>query len=266
MIGFNHLGRLGRHGNQMFQYAALRGIAANNNTNFCLPKYDTEADDGLGNMLKTELFDCFKMKSVSDFNLQLIDSKRPIVPESGFNFDEKVFNCGDWVSLWGFFQSEKYFKNVEETIRRDFEFHDEIFKPCDDMMQGFLEGGRVVGLHIRRTDYLTNPNHHFVGLDYYKEALSKFPKDAQVIVFSDDSKWCLEQELFSDDRFLISENDNGYVDMCLMTMCTDYIIGNSSFSWWAAWLGNSGKVIAPKNWFPDNKDTSDLYCPHWEVI
>ena len=266
MIGFNHLGRLGRIGNQMFQYAALRGIAANNNTNFCLPKWENEVDDGLGNMLRTELFDCFKMESVSDFNIQFIDDKRPVVPESGFNFDEKIFNVGDWVSLYGFFQSEKYFKNVEETIRRDFEFCDEIFKPCDDMMQGFLEGGRVVGLHIRRTDYLTNPNHQFVGLDYYKEALSKFSNSAQVIVFSDDPKWCLEQKLFSDDRFLISENDSGYVDMCLMTMCTDYIIGNSSFSWWAAWLGNSGKVIAPKNWFPDDKDTSDLYCPHWEVI
>ena len=266
MIGFNHLGRLGRFGNQMFQYAALRGIAANNNSNFCLPYYNDETNDGLGNMLKTELFDCFKMESISDFNIQFIDDKRPVVPESGFNFDEKIFNVGDWVSLYGFFQSEKYFKNVEETIRRDFEFCDEIFKPCDDMMQGFLEGGRVVGLHIRRTDYLTNPNHQFVGLDYYKEALSKFSNSAQVIVFSDDPKWCLEQKLFSDDRFLISENDSGYVDMCLMTMCTDYIIGNSSFSWWAAWLGNSGKVIAPKNWFPDDKDTSDLYCPHWEVI
>jgi hypothetical protein len=266
MIGFNHLGRLGRIGNQMFQYAALRGISANNNTNFCLPKWDDEVNDGLGNMLKTELFDCFKMKSVNKSNIKLIDFKIPVVPESGFNFDNKIFNCGDGVSLWGFFQSEKYFKNVEETIREDFEFRDEILKPCDDMMQGFLEGGKVVGLHIRRTDYLTNPNHHFVGLDYYKEALSKFSKDTQVIVFSDDSQWCLEQELFSDDRFMVSENDSGYVDMCLMSMCTDFIIGNSSFSWWAAWLGNRGKVIAPKNWFPDNKDTSDLYCPHWEVL
>ena len=74
MIGFNHLGRLGRIGNQMFQYAALRGIAANNNTNFCLPKWDNEVNDGLGNMLKTELFDCFKMESVNDFNIQLIDN------------------------------------------------------------------------------------------------------------------------------------------------------------------------------------------------
>ena len=266
MIGFNHLGRLGRFGNQMFQYAALRGIAANNNTNFCFPKWDNQVDDGLGNMLKTELFDCFNMGSVNNLNIQLIDPKRPVVPESAFNFDEKIFNCDDWISLWGFFQTEKYFKNVEDIIREDFTFKDEILHPCQDMMQGILEEGKVVGIHIRRKDYLTNPNHHFVGIDYYKKALEKFSNDINVLVFSDDPKWCHEQSLFDDDRFMISENDSGYVDMCLMSMCTDFIIGNSSFSWWAAWLGNRGKVIAPKNWFPDNKDTSDLYCPHWEVL
>ena len=267
MIGFNHLGRLGRFGNQMFQYAALRGIAANNNVNFCFPYWKESINDGLGNMNKTELFDCFNMESVSQLNMQGIDPDRPFAPEESFKFNEKLFNeCPDWVSLYGFFQTEKYFKNVEDIIRKDFIFKEEILGPCDDMMQGVLEGGRVVGLHIRRQDYLTNPNHQFVGLDYYKRALSKFPSDIQVLVFSDDSKWCHEQSLFNDDRFMISENDSGYVDMCLMTMCTDFIIGNSSFSWWAAWLGNRGKVIAPKNWFPDDKDTSDLYCDGWEVI
>ena len=266
MIGFNHLGRLGRFGNQMFQYAALRGIAANNNTNFCLPKWDSEVNDGLGNMLRTELFDCFEMGSVNNLNIQLIDLDRPTVSESGFNFDPKIFNCDDWISLWGFFQSEKYFKNVEDIIRKDFTFRDDILHPCQDMMQGILEGGRVIGVHIRRKDYLTNPNHHFVGIDYYTEALQKFPDDINVLVFSDDSQWCHQQSLFEDDRFMISENNSGYIDMCLMSMCTDFIIGNSSFSWWAAWLGNSGKVIAPSNWFPDDKDTSDLYCSNWEIL
>ena len=59
MIGFNHLGRLGRLGNQMFQYAALRGIARNNGFNFCIPYYSDYVDDGIGNLLKTELFDVF---------------------------------------------------------------------------------------------------------------------------------------------------------------------------------------------------------------
>ena len=267
MIGFNHLGRLGRFGNQMFQYAALRGIAANNNVNYCFPYWKDSMNDGLGNMLRTELFECFKMESVTDLNIQGIDPDRPFAPEETFNFNEKLFNeCPDWVSLYGFFQTEKYFKNVEDIIRKDFTFKDEILEPCDDMMQGVLEDGKVVGLHIRRQDFLTNPNHQFVGLDYYKRALSQFPDDINVIVFSDDPKWCHEQSLFEDDRFMVSENDSGYVDMCLMSMCTDFIISNSTFSWWAAWLGNKGKVIAPKNWFPDDKDTSDLYCDGWEVI
>ena len=128
--------------------------------------------------------------------------------------------------------------------------------------------GQVVGLHIRRGDYVTNPNHNVLELSYYKKALSKFPDDVTVIVFSDDSEWCHKQEMFSDDRFMISENNSGYVDMCLMSMCTDFIIANSSFSWWAAWLGNRGKVIAPKKWFPkiNDRETKDIYCKGWEVL
>jgi len=267
MIGFNHLGRLGRFGNQMFQYAALRGIAANSNTNFCLPYYNDEANDGLGNMLKTELFDCFNMKTVSQLNIQSIDDSRLTIQENSFNFNEQLFNeCPDWVSLWGFFQTEKYFKNVEEIIRKDYTFKDEILLPCKEMMDSVLGDTKVIGLHIRRTDYLTNPNHCFVGLDYYKKALSMFDTNTNVLVFSDDPIWCHEELMFADDRFMISDSDNAYIDMCLMSMCTDFIIGNSSFSWWAAWLANKGKVIAPKNWFPDQKDTSDLYCDGWIVV
>lgn len=264
MIGFNHIGRLGRIGNQMFQYAALRGIAAKQGVNYCLPFYEHPVDDGLGNPNRTELFDCFTMETVHPLNIQSIDAGRPLVSEETFHFNEKLYNSSfDWVSLVGFFQSEKYFKNVEETIRKDFTFKDEILGPCEDMMEGI---GEAVGLHIRRKDYLTNSNHCALDLEYYKKALKKFPEDVPVIIFSDEPQWCMEQELFSDERFMVSESENGYVDMCLMSMCSDFIIANSSFSWWAAWLGNRGKVIAPKKWFPDDKNTNDLYCETWEVI
>jgi len=266
MIGFNHLGRLGRLGNQMFQYAALRGIANKQGVNYCLPLYQEAVDDGTGNMLKTELFNCFAMESVTQLNIQNIDKDRPILSEGSFHFNEGMFsNSFDWVSLWGFFQSEKYFKHIEETIRKDFTFKDEILEPCEEMIENISD--KVVGLHIRRKDYLINPNHFFVGMEYYEEALSKFSDDTEVIVFSDDPQWCMEQELFADDRFMVSENDNGYVDMCLMSMCSDFIIANSSFSWWAAWLANKGRVIAPKKWFPnDDKSIVDLYPETWEVI
>ena len=94
MIGFNHIGRLGRRGNQMFQYAALRGIAAQNGYNFCFPFYAKGVDDGAGNINRTELFDCFEMSTVSSLNIQAIDSDRPYLQEESFHFDERIFRLG----------------------------------------------------------------------------------------------------------------------------------------------------------------------------
>ncbi|BCV08022.1 MAG: hypothetical protein CM15mL4_0670 [uncultured marine virus] len=74
-----------------------------------------------------------------------------------------------------------------------------------------------------------------------RKHLNYFP-NATVLIFSDDPAWCKEHELFSDDRFLVSDNDDQYIDLCLMTMCEKHIIANSSFSWWGAWLSNSDKI------------------------
>ena len=65
MIGFNHLGRLGQLGNQMFQYAALKGIATNRNYSFIVPCYPDPVVDALGNHLRTEIFDAFELRDCS---------------------------------------------------------------------------------------------------------------------------------------------------------------------------------------------------------
>ena len=99
-----------------------------------------------------------------------------------------------------------------------------------------------------------------------------YDSDRTVVIFSDDPSWCMEQELFSDDRFIVSQADNQYVDLCLMTMCNDFIIANSSFSWWGAWLSTNKdkRVIAPSKWFGPPLDTQnntkDLYCKGWELV
>ena len=212
---------------------------------------------------------CIRDRSrTSQLNLQAIDPDRPVVQEQGFQFNEDLFNeCPDWVSLYGFFQTEKYFKHIEDEIREDFSFKDEIEGPCKEMIGAVEE---PIGLHIRRGDFLTNnANHNNLTLEYYAEALDKFKSDRNVIIFSDDTEWCKQQELFSGDRFLVSESGNPYVDLCLMSMCSDFIIANSTFSWWGAWLANRGAVIAPKKWFGPNNahlDTSDLYPESWTVI
>ena len=90
-----------------------------------------------------------------------------------------------------------------------------------------------------------------------------------MIIFTDDPKYALENELFSDDRFIVSEGNSSYHDLFMMTQCEDFIISNSTFSWWGAWLADKGEVVAPKKWFgPNNshKSTEDLYPEHWTII
>jgi len=263
MIGFNALGQLGRLGNQMFQFAALKGIARNRGFEYCFPptKNTNEWTDH-------QLFNPFKLESTTQLNVQFIDSDRPTVMEETFFFNEKLFNeCPDWISLQGFFQTEKYFKHIRDELLKDFEFRDEILEPAQKTMSYWKN---PIALHIRRTDYTTNPNHTVLNLDYYEKALSEFDDSSEVIIFSDEPQWCMEQKLFKSDRFMISETENNYMDMCLMTLCSGHIIANSSFSWWGAWLSNSQKVVAPSDWFKgsnnEHLDTKDIIPESWNVV
>lgn len=268
MLAFNYLGKLGRLGNQMFQFAAVKGIARNRGYDYCIPNHNQVVKDPYGFDLKIELFYPFKMSNVSPRNIKLLDrGYAPVAEEKHFHFDELLFNmCPDEISLAGYFQSEKYFKHIGNEIRSDFSFKDEILEPCKEMIGSI---GEAISLHVRRTDYLTNPNHTALGLDYYEEALKQFNGTSSVLVFSDDPEWCKEQELFSGDRFMISESGDQYVDLCLMSLCNQHVIANSSFSWWGAWLSGSDDVVAPVKWFgKDNqdKDTKDLIPERWVRI
>jgi len=268
MLAFNCLGRLGRLGNQMFQYASLKGIARNRGYDFCIPNHNQVVRDPYGFDLKIELFYPFEMSTVRSHNIKLLDrGYAPVAEEKHFHFDELLFNmCPDEISLAGFFQSEKYFRHIESEIRADFLFKNEILEPCKEMIGSV---GEAISLHVRRTDYLTNPNHTVLGMDYYEQALKQFDDTSSVLVFSDDTEWCKEQELFSGDRFMISESADQYVDLCLMSLCKKHIIANSSFSWWVAWISGSNDVIAPVKWFGEDnqdKDTKDLIPERWTKI
>ena len=118
MISFNKLGLSGRLGNQMFQYAALRGIAENREFDWIIPPNSIQSTCDYG------LFNCFKMSSVSDKNLGFLRDVQSIIWEDT-NFNVDLFNnCPDNINLHGYFQSEKYFKHIENIIRKDFEFED----------------------------------------------------------------------------------------------------------------------------------------------
>jgi hypothetical protein len=220
-------------------------------------------------MLRTELFDSFNLKVKTGL---LNNGHAPVVQERFFHFDQELFDhCPDHVSLQGYFQSEKYFKHIEHQLRDEFTFFDEILDPCKEMISSVEN---PIALHIRRGDYVINSENHFnLPIEYYEAALKYFDDDRNVIVFSDDSKWCHEQKLFSEDRFIISDNNDNRVDLCLMSLCKDFIIANSTYSWWGAWLSSNKnkKVIAPVQWFgktgyTKDHNTQDLIPDSWIKI
>jgi len=262
MIGHNHIGRNGRFGNQMFQYAATRGIAAKHGYDWCIPpgpKDDYGFDDEEN---QHKLFMAFKLSGLKSTQVFPATYRK----ESTFEFDTDLFeNCEDNINLYGFFQTEKYFKHIEDEIRKDFTFVDDILKPCKEAF-GSQE---LIGLHIRRTDYVQKQDYHpLCTQEYYKEALSRMPEDTTVVIVSDDPDWCAKQELFAPDRFMISESGDNIIDMCILSLCKYHIIANSTFSWWGAWLANSEKVIAPKSWFGTESNVTDvdLVPDHWERL
>jgi hypothetical protein len=279
MIGYTRLGSNGRLGNQMFQYAALRGIASHHGYEWKIPSPEEHYQTNYG------LFDCFKMSGVKENNIGFVPSNFPYIKAKTSSFDKELFdNCSDNCNLDDYFQTEKYFIHIENEIRQDFEFKKEYFEPS----QKFIDSvGDVIFLHIRRGDYVNLQHYHpLCDMEYYEKALEHFDKDISVLVFSDDIEWCSQQKLFSSDRFLFSENNERYshvhidadgqirhslipyTDLCLMSLCSGGIIANSSFSWWGAWLSNSNQIIAPKNWYGSAAaiDDSDLVPERWERI
>jgi hypothetical protein len=267
MLSFNRLGNLGRLANQMFQYAAIKGIAKNRNIEWCIPPKEIFGmHDSLVDKSDTNLYDCFIL---SEFNVSLRPNNNSII-ESTFAFDEYLFNnCDENTDLIGYFQTEKYFKHIENEIREDFRFKSEIYDSSKEKYDILFPHTKVISLHIRRGDYINNPSHPVQSIEYYKKSLDLLDKNIPVLIFSDDPDWCMQQSLFESDRFLISETQDTRVDLCLMSLCNYHIIANSSYSWWGSWLSKSEKTIAPKEWFSGElkiKDTKDLYLNDWEVI
>jgi hypothetical protein len=263
MIGYDHLGKNGRLANQMFQYAATRGIAASRGYEFSIPP-STFKDQWTDH----QLFDTFKLPSVK--HVGYIEGEYYKEPDNHSHVYIKDFvdNCPDNISLYGYFQTEKYFKHIENEIREDFSFVDEIWNPCKKA----FNFDDVISLHVRRTDYLLpqhSSHHGQCSLEYYQEALENFDSNIPVLIFSDDPEWCKGQDIFSSERFLVSETGNNLMDLCLMSMCNYHIIANSSFSWWGAWLADSKNVVAPQKWYGpagSHLSTKDLYLSHWKVL
>ena len=258
-VSFNGLGNEGRLGNQMFQYAFIRGMSKKHGYDFMIPDANANRFDNYG------LFECFELEGCKTG-----EGSYPTLECRDTAFNQKFLDeCTDNTNYSGVFQTEKYFADATEELRKDFTFHKDILNPCQEFIDNV---GDVIFLHVRRGNsnlvgkrgekwsyQMLQDYHPLMKKEYYLEALSHFDESKKVIVLSDTIDWCKKQDWLQDDRFLFSDSsyevfDDGasvpYIDICLMSLCSGGIIANSSMSWWGAWLQNDrGKVVAPHPWY-----------------
>lgn len=272
----------GQFGNQMFQYALGRHLQLcgkkvlyyagyykqHPEHDFALPRiFDVNLPEASINQVLAFREDRHRL--IDRIRRKVFGRHERVFTEIGTGslaYKPEVFNFKRGL-VDGYWQSEKYFLPISETIRNDFIFP--VASVRNKELAEEMAGNISVSIHVRRGDYLGG----FPVMDesYYEPAMAYFVekyKNVCFYVFSNDIPWCREH-LRAERMTFVDWNtgkDSPY-DMWLMTRCKHNIIANSSFSWWGAWLNpNEGKeVVAPKIWF-NRVLTPDIYCEGWIVI
>ena len=298
MITFLELGKLGRLGNQLFQYSALKSLALQKGYDPVIPNPDSRNWHGQNCLLTEFNIEC---SYIAPENEAAIRYLKPYNEPSHMEYDKKFFDLSDGTNLHGFFQSMFYFKQHEQQIKKELTPKDKYLVKARQTINGIKEkfpGYEVVSLHLRRGDNTdgSNPSKElnemygktnkldkksFYG-KYLTSALQKFEgKNVKYLVFSgglrfsgdnndSDINWC-KQNLKGKD-FIFSKNNTTMNDFSLIMSCDHNIISHiSSFGWWAAYLNkNPNKiVVAPEKYHPDMPDYThrkDFYPDTWTLV
>lgn len=281
-------------GNQMFQYAAARGLINEReqvglDTSFLLThstdtEHFTAREFELGIFRNLSVYNApsnamslFKSQTVYYKLLRTFQKRKPVyIQQLDTNYITLPNSSQYQLYLDGYFQSAKYFEHIREQLLNEFQFpgtDDE-----NNALKAGINNGNAVSIHIRRGDYarsgVIEAVHGLLPLSYYMQALAwlnaKYDQ-LSYYVFSDDISWAKEN-LNLEHAHFIGHNTgrDSWKDMALMTQCTHHIIANSSFSWWGAWLSqNNGAVLAPAQWFNAQHVKFDIhdYVPdQWTII
>jgi len=272
----------GRLGNQMFQYAAGRALA----TRLGVPlAIDSRGALRRGEGVLTRVFDLplaepgalppAKHDGFLAYALWRGFGRHPrFRRERGLGYNPAFAGWGDDTYLHGYWQSERYFAAIGDVIRRDFTFP-AFSTPQNAEMAARIAGTTAIALHVRRGDYLTLGAHVLCDQAYYDAALARVLDGLKgtptVFVFSDDPDWAKTNLPLPVEKVVVDFNgpETDFEDMRLMSLCRHNIIGNSSFSWWAAWLNahDDKRVAGPVKWFGDPKlQNPDILPADWMRI
>ena len=253
-------------GNQMFQYAAGKALAekhgsqlmldtsffkSNKEREFMLDKFNIAREVTISS--KSGIFNSKIVRKI----MSIVKVPRRYYRNYSTAFDEKFFDLPANVYIDGYFQSEKYFGDIEDVLRNEFV---PSFKVSDDfkIWEEKIRNSNSVSIHVRRGDYLLKKNiamHGILGVDYYEKAVSEMEnqiENPQFYIFSDDEKWCREKIVPTTRNGCIinvNSKNRDVEELVLMSICKHNIIANSSYSWWGAWLNENSekKVVFPES-------------------
>lgn len=280
---------VGGLGNQMFCYAAGKALASHLNVSLQLDTYSYHQyklhqyalnyfDIGtkIANQKEYAVINPHSYFKKILAYLSPSKQKLSLYQEKNLTYDDQVSKLPDQTYLSGYWQSEKYFLNIEKDLRRDFKFKTDANQINTDFITR-IQSCNAISVHIRRGDYISNANanavHGTCDLNYYQSAAALLQskldqKNLTYFVFSDDPEW-VQHHLKLDGHMIFVSHNNGsqnHEDLRLMSACQHHIIANSTFSWWGAWLNSSKEkiVIAPKQWFKDKSyNCRDLIPESW---
>jgi hypothetical protein len=287
MVTSIDIGENGRLGNQLFQYAAVKALALENNYDCVLPDLSKKTWHGQ---------DCL----LSNFNLECsfsdnINYSSNYIEPSIENFDPDFFNLSDNTNISGFFQNVKYFEKFNKQICKELTLKDSIQLEAKKILDNYRSqypGFEFVSLHIRRGDTIT------VNVDYGKRMFGKDPAKLET-----DSVWCQyflnAKDIFADrdvkfliftggnrdnkdvsdlewvntnfpgKNYILATTEDPLLDFSLISQCDHNILSHvTSFGWWASYINtNQNKImVAPQDYFTDNSNPSRLMTNEFILI
>ena len=286
-------------GNQMFQHAAGFALAKKNNAELFLDT--TFLNDRFPRSEFTYRTFDLDIFSLSAPRLTVLSKISSVIPIPGFwlgldvffmetkkifgiagiarekkncVFDPEIARTKGSATLFGFWQSEKYFTEVADDVRNEFRFKEPLRGEAAALAEQ-IKSSNSVSLHVRRGDYIKFESMKKItgdtDLPYYHKAISYIAERVSAphfFVFSDDLAWCRENLKIPFPATYCDEKTAGpksAFHLELMSLCKYNVIANSTFSWWGAWLNrNPGKiVVAPARWRVDSSEEEDIIPAGW---
>ena len=265
-------------GNQLFMYAVGRCLSHRLGTQLKLDVPNHGKKTGSHSDYALDKFNIIEnlatndeLQRVKDHNSVIEPVQQPARYLMDVSFMPEVLNAPDDTYLHGYFQSEKYFMEIADIIRREFTLKTFDGERSKYWLDRIRNAECPVSLHIRRGDYITPGLLYLFGVmpfRYYYNCVDELKKSnpkMKVFVFSDDINWVKDNLMLNVPTEFVEGCERDCDELFLMGQCRHNINANSTFSWWGAWLNQNPdkRVLVPDKWFRKHCVNRDVLPESW---